>query len=118
APITQSFILLPGTYHTIARSTQAGFKPDFVQTTVKFGNDHFDGPSIVCKNIVIADFTYERTDLLSGHTMSVDPVHLNASEYALPGSWCHSNVGFNTSGGATDYGTPNLLNPHCPAGTF
>ena len=115
APITTPFIMTPGSYHTIARMTPA-FTPDFVQTAVKFGNDHFDGAAIVCNNIQITNFTYQPIDVQEGHSLSVDPDHLNVNDYTLPGNWCSSKVAYYTAGGATDFGTPGKVNPHCPAG--
>jgi len=117
AIITRSIVMLPGSFHTFALSMMA-FVPDFVYVGVKLDNQLPDSITLSCGNTMIDKFVYDPRLGASGHSFSVDPLHLHPGENNVTGNFCVSNVPFHTVGGISDFGTPNLPNPPCPAGRF
>ncbi|HEY2898950.1 MAG TPA: lamin tail domain-containing protein [Polyangia bacterium] len=114
APITAPVVLLPGSYHTFARSSME-FTPDFIYPVVRFDNDLPDRVAISCNTVMIDAFNYAPATGVSGHAFSVDPLHLKPGESNVVGNYCSSNIAYGPGG---NYGTPGTANPPCPAGHF
>jgi hypothetical protein len=122
--INRVVLVPPGSFRTFALSapgglptTDPGFTPDYVYAGIKFGNDHPDAVIIRCGGALIDRFDYVApTAGQTGHSQSVDPIHLKPGENNVAGNYCKSEVAYHSYGGGTDYGTPGLQNPPCPAG--
>jgi hypothetical protein len=122
--INRVVLVPPGSYRTFALSapgglptTDPGFIPDYVYAGIKFGNDHPDAVMLKCGGALIDRFDYVApTAGQTGHSQSVDPVHLKPGENNVAGNYCKSQVPYHSFGGGTDYGTPGHENPPCPAG--
>jgi hypothetical protein len=120
--IGKPVLVPPQSYRTFALSapggpagTDPGFTPDYVYAGIKFDNDLQDSVTFTCGVVVIDVFQYVPANPPApGHTLSVDPTHLNYAEHDLPANYCRAQMTFHTTGSGTDYGTPGMPNPSCP----
>ena len=116
--ITRHLMVAPGAFITMARfaDISGGFVPDFSYPTVKFGNAPTgDAATLRCGSTIVdrVDFQIGFT-ITKGRSLSLSPMHYNASDNDLPINWCAATTAYHTVGGTTDFGSPGVSNPPCP----
>jgi hypothetical protein len=97
-------------------ATGGGFAPDYTYSGITFDNNAADEVSIWCGSTLIDRFAYSPTQAsASGHALSVDADHYNATDNDRPDYFCPATSPYNTdsTGSISDYGTPGAPNPRC-----
>jgi hypothetical protein len=115
--ISESIVLQPGGYYVLARTAAAVSGSPYVygsgltltNTTAllsvsNYGTDGTDG-SLICS------VTYGGTgfSVIAGASLSLNPLHLNASDAQSGSNWCTASSAYSTG----DLGTPGSANDSC-----
>jgi Lamin Tail Domain len=108
-PVSETLVLEPGAYVSVARSTEVGFVPDVV---LSFSLTNTAGQiALSCQGVEIDRVVFDASakfPLAPGASSALDPAHLSAADNDLASAWCLAT----TSYGA-ELGTPGAANPAC-----
>lgn len=111
-PIDASLEIGPGEYKSLARTTSAGFTPDYVyDSRFNLGNGS-DDAQVSCGGTLIDIVAYDGgTDFPdpNGASMNLSPAALDATSNDTGSNWCESTSDL----GNTDLGTPGAANDTC-----
>lgn len=114
----QPVVVAPKEYFVLARNTDpkmnGGFTPDYKYSGISLGSQQ-DGIGILWNNVLIDAVNYNMghdgwpVDN-PGHSLSLSPDHLNATDNDNGANWCYTMSTKMTEG---DYGTPGAANDAC-----
>ncbi len=112
-PIDESLEIGPGEYRVLARTTSAGFTPDYVYDSAFNLSNTSDDAQISCGGTLIDIVAYDDGATFpdpTGASMNLSPSALDATSNDDGANWCESTSDL----GNTDLGTPGAANDTCP----
>ncbi len=111
-------VIAPKEYFVLGRnadpSMNGGFTPGYVYSGISLGSKQ-DGIGILWNGTLIDEVKYNMghdnwPEDMAGHSLSLNPNHLNATDNDDGANWCYTMKTQMTEG---DYGTPGAANDPC-----